>query len=72
MREARKNEKTVHHGRIAELCTQKNSELFDGHETKIYKGRGVLLGDNIRDEDFNWAACADLGSFPPSLEACGA
>ena len=47
-----------------------NSELLDGHETKIYKGRAVLLGDNIRDEDFNWAAFADLGSSPPSLEAC--
>ena len=70
MREARASGKTIHHGRIAELCTQKNSELPDGHENKMYKGRAVLLGDNIRDEDFNWAAFADLGSSPPSLEAC--
>ena len=60
----------MHRGRIAELCTQKNNELPDGHENKMYKGRAVLLGDNIRDEDFNWAAFADLGSSPPSLEAC--
>ena len=37
-REARNNGTTIHHGRIAELCTQKNSELPDGHEGKSYKG----------------------------------
>ena len=43
-REARNNGTTIHHGRIAELCTQKNSELPDGHDANMYKGRDVLLG----------------------------
>ena len=37
--------------------------------TKI-KGRSCLLGDNIRDEESQWAVFSDLGSSPPTLEAC--
>ena len=41
-----------------------------GHETKIFKGRDVLLGDHTIDEDSQWAVFSDLGSSPPTLEAC--
>ena len=69
-REARDNGTTIHHGRIAELCTQKNSELPDGHEAKVWKGRSVLLGNHILDEDSKWAVFTELSSSPPTLEAC--
>ena len=34
---------------IAELCFQEGSELEDGHPGKVYKGRHVLLGDQVID-----------------------
>ena len=33
------------------------------------KGRSVLLGDNVKDQDFSWAGFGELGSSPPSIEA---
>ncbi len=36
------------------------------------KGRSVLLGDNVKDQDFNWAEICELGSSPPSIEAAKA
>ncbi len=33
------------------------------------QGRAVFLGDNVRDEYFNWADFAELSSNPPSMEA---
>ena len=27
-----------------------------------------MLGDNVRDQDFNWAELCELGSSPPSVE----
>ena len=68
--EARRSGKSIHRGRIEELCTQKNSELPDGHLSKIYKGRDVLLGNDVTDEDSKWAVFAGLSSSPPTLEAC--
>jgi hypothetical protein len=60
---------TVHFGRIVEPCHEKGSELaLDDPERKM-KGRSVLLGDNIKDQDFNWAEFCELGSSPPSVDA---
>ena len=36
------------------------------------KGRSVLLGDNVKDQDFSWAEFCELGSSPPSIEAAKA
>ncbi len=36
------------------------------------KGRIVLLGDNLKDQDFNWPEFGELGSTPPSIEAARA
>ena len=36
------------------------------------KGRAVLLGDNVEDQDFNWAEHCEPGSSPPSMEAAKA
>ena len=33
------------------------------------KGRAVLLGDNVKDEGFDWAQFQAAGSAPPSMEA---
>ncbi len=31
-----------------------------------------MLGDSVRDQDFNWAELCELGSSPPSMEAAKA
>ena len=41
--------------RIVELCTEKNSELPKGHKSRKFKGRAVYLGNNVRDNIFEWA-----------------
>ena len=69
---ARQDGKTVRFGRICELCHVKGSELADGDPEKKMKGRAVLLGDNVKYQDFNWAEFCELGSSPPSIEAAKA
>ena len=66
--EAIKREK-VHFARIAELCYEKHSELDENDPARKMKGRAVLLGDNVKDEGFDWAQFQDAGSAPPSMEA---
>ena len=70
--EARLKNLTVHFDRICELCHEKGSELADGDPERKMKGRAVLLGDNVKDQDFNWAEFSELGSSPPSMEAAKA
>jgi hypothetical protein len=67
--EARKTNVTTHFGMIAELCFQKGSELEDDDPLKVYKGRHVFLGDQVKDQDFDYAIFRDLGSAPPTMEA---
>ena len=59
-------------GRFCELCHEKGSELEDGYPEEKMKGRSVLLGDIVKDQDFSWAGCCELGSSPPSMEAAKA
>ncbi len=51
---------------------EKGSELPKGNPQRKFKGRAVFLGDNVKDEHFNWAEFADLGSSPPTMEAARA
>ena len=43
-----------------------------GDPDRKMKGRSVLLGDNVKDQDFSWAEFCELGSSPPSMEAARA
>ena len=70
-KEAQNRGDTVHFGRIVELCHEKGSELEIGDPERKMKGRSVLLGDNIKDQDF-WAEFCELGSSPPTIEAAKA
>ncbi len=69
---ARQDGNMVHFGRICELCHERGSELEDGDPEKKMKGRSVLLGDNVKDQDFNWAEIRELGSSPPTIESAKA
>ena len=50
----------------------KNAELAEGHADQKHKGRDVFLGDQVKDQDFNFAIFDDLGSAPPTMEAARA
>ena len=69
--DARRQGVSVHLGRICELCYEKGSELAADDESgdRIFKGRDVFLGDNVKDEYFDYAVFEELGSAPPSMEA---
>ena len=54
------------------FCHEEGSELEDADPAHKMKGRSVLLGDNVRDQDFSWAEFSELGSSPPSIEAAKA
>ncbi len=71
-KEAQQAGKTVHCGRIVEHCHEEGSELEIGDPERKMKGRSVLLGDKVRDQDFSWAEFCELGSSPPSIEAAKA
>ena len=43
-------------------------ELEDGDPENKMKARSVILGDNVKNQDFNWAEFCELGSSPPSIE----
>ena len=51
-------DRKAHFGMIAELCFEKGSELLKGDPERKFKGRHVFLGDNVKDEFFNWASRA--------------
>ena len=52
---ARAAGKTVHFGRIVELCHEKGSEWAHDDPERKMKGRSVLLGDHVKYPDFSWA-----------------
>ena len=57
---------------LSNFVTKKGSELAAGDPNRKMKGRAVLLGDNVKDQDFSWAEFCELGSSPPSIEAAKA
>ena len=67
--EAKKNGTKVYVGNLSKLVTQKHSELPDGHPSKVYKGRVVYRGDDIRDENWDLALFGDIASAPSSMVA---
>ena len=70
--EAHRKGETEHFGRLAEMVFLKNAELAEGHPDQKHKGRDVFLGDQVKDQDFNFAIFDDLGSAPPTMEAARA
>ena len=67
--EARKENRTIHVGRVFEICVEKGSELPAGSPGRKYKGRSVFQGNAARDQNFDHAIFQELGSNPASLTA---
>ena len=67
--EAKKNKKEVHMARVHGICVEKNYQLPEGNPGRKSKGRGVLLGNQVKNQHWEAAFFQDLGNSPASFEA---
>ena len=67
--EAKKNKKEVHMARVHGICVEKNYQLPEGNPGRKFKGRGVLLGNQVKNQHWEAAFFQDLGNSPASFEA---
>ena len=58
-----------HWGRVFALCVEKGSELDSTDPNRKFKGRVVFQGNNVKDENYDWALFAELGSSPCTMQA---
>ena len=68
-KDARRANRTVHVGRVFGIIVEKNHELDAKDLRRKYKGRAVFGGDQVLDQDHNWAIFQELGSSPATMEA---
>ena len=69
---ARKGGESVHVGLIFEICVEKGSELNESDLARKYKGRVVFMGNEVRDQNFDYAIFDELSSAPASMAAAKA
>ena len=67
--EAKKDKKEVHMARVHGICVEKNYQLPEGNPGRKFKGRGVLLGNQVKNQHWEAAFFQDLGNSPASFEA---
>ena len=67
--EANKAGVIVHFARIFDLCVEKGSELPKDSKDRKFKGRAVLQGDQVKDQNWEAAMFQDLSSSPAAMEA---
>ena len=48
---ARVRGETIHHGSLATIVVEKNSELPEDDPKRKFKGRTVFLGDQVKDQN---------------------
>ena len=66
---AKKNGKEIHMARVHGICVEKNYQLPQGNPSRKFKGRGVLLGNQVKNQHWEAAFFQDLGNSPASFEA---
>ena len=69
VREAKQNGTEVHMARIHGICVEKNYQLPKGNPSRKFKGRGVLLGNQVKNKFWEAAFFQDLGNSPATFEA---
>ena len=67
VREAKRNGTEVHMARIHGICVEKNYQLPKGNPSRKFKGRGVLLGNQVKNQFWEAAFFQDLGNSPANL-----
>ena len=65
----KKTNTKAHVGLIFGIVVEKNHELPEHDPNRKYKGRAVFQGNNVWDEEGNWATFQELGSCPATMEA---
>ena len=51
------------------ICVEKNYQLPEEDPARKFKGRGVLLGDQVKTQNYEAALFQDLGNSPATFEA---
>ena len=67
--DAKRKGRTVHFGSLMDLCHEKNSELFLPDDKKVYKGRVVFRGDQVKDEDGAFAVFTEQSASASHMAA---
>ena len=67
--EAKREGKEVHMARVHGICVEKNYQLPKGSPGCKFKGRGVLLGNQVKNQHWEAAFFQDLGNSPATFEA---
>ena len=67
--EAKKKGEKIHMARVHGLIYEKNYQLKEDDPTRKFKGRGVLLGDQVKDQNMEAALFQDLGNSPATFDA---
>ena len=55
--------------RVHGLIYEKNYQLKEDDPARKFKGRGVLLGDQVKDQNMEAALFQDLGNSPATFDA---
>eukprot|EP00975_Prorocentrum_lima_P028951 6082854-Prorocentrum_lima.AAC.1 len=58
--EARHNGKGAHAGRVFAILVEKNHELDEDNLLRKFKGRVVFQGNNVKDENWEFAMFREL------------
>ena len=65
----RRGRQTTHFGRLFAVLVEKNSELHENHKDRMFKGRVVFDGSDVKDQDKDVALFQDLSSCPATMHA---
>ena len=68
-KEAKAKGEEIYMARAHGISVEKHSQLPVGDPKRKFKGRGVLLGNQVKNQSFEAAMFQDLGNSPASLEA---
>ncbi len=69
VKESRARNEKINIARVFPICFMKGSEVLKGDPDRKFKGRCVLQGDNVSDENYQAANFQELSSQPATPEA---
>ena len=69
VKEAKRKGEKVHMARVHGLIYEKNYQLKEDDPARKFKGRGVFLGDQVKDQNMEAALFQDLGNSPATFDA---
>lgn len=67
--EAKRNDEEIHFGRVHGIMVEKHWQLPKEDPRRKFKGRAVLLGNKVTNQNVEAAFFQDLGNSPATFEA---